>query len=239
MRPERFASYKAVSAWANGISILALHPHERGYANRNGHAQYSSIRERHRHLLNRFAQPFGHFGRLKQFGLRQKNRKFLPTQTADKIGFAQHIGEDVPDVFKDTITDLMTIGVIHILEFVDIDHHHRRFAGIADRPRQFALGKGQKLATGKDVFVKAYIDLNESFELSSNCLAIRNILNDAENNPRLRVIGRHRMNVLDLARIRRAVLNSTSKGACCRISRIMAESSTDRNSGKDKRLTAS
>jgi len=53
--------------------------------------------------------------------MRQKHEKFFTAEPENQVGLAQGLSSDLNDFLQDPITDLMAIGIIHVLEMVQIE----------------------------------------------------------------------------------------------------------------------
>ena len=61
----------------------------------------------------------------------QEGNELISTHSADDIEFSHIASDDTCDFDQDLITDIVAIGIVDVLEIVDIDHQHRSFAGNA------------------------------------------------------------------------------------------------------------
>jgi hypothetical protein len=55
---------------------------------------------------------------------RQQDHELLPAISADSVNLACFLFQDARELFQYDVADLMTMGVVHALEAIQITQHH-------------------------------------------------------------------------------------------------------------------
>src|SRR5687767_15621564 len=76
-------------------------------------------------LLHTLAQPLGESHRRIENGSRKKKQKFLPSVTPDPVDLARFCLEDRGELLQNVVAHLVAVGVVDLLEMVDVAHHAR------------------------------------------------------------------------------------------------------------------
>src|SRR5580704_12362495 len=88
-------------------------------------------------------------------GARHHDDEFLSTQTADEVAAPNRLLKLTAEALEHVIADIVTIGVVHALEMVDVENHHgQRRASRAcgfDHRRQAALERTAIVEPGQRV----------------------------------------------------------------------------------------
>ena len=107
-----------------------------GNPERNGEFNHLPLLQRNLDVINRCPQPLGCFQRIFSIGFRQKDDKFFAAETRGEINIAQHQQKNTGQLLEDNISRLVPVGVVHLLEEINVHHQQREFAPIAFRARQ-------------------------------------------------------------------------------------------------------
>lgn len=72
-------------------------------------------------------------------GMREEQHELFSAETADDVGLANALGEELGNIGKDDIADGVTELIVDALEVVKIDESHRHIIAVATAARQLAL----------------------------------------------------------------------------------------------------
>src|ERR1700710_1871032 len=93
------------------------------------------------------AQLFSEVAQAAGGGIRKDYHELLAAKPCHDIGGTSHAGFDcLSDPLQNLITSQMTVGIIKVLEVVDIDHQDRASGSVSDGTLPFDVGKFVKVA---------------------------------------------------------------------------------------------
>ena len=125
LRPHSLDFISARSAASiSGAGVLVTGDHQ---PDRNGDRERHPIGECHGRFVYRAAQPFCDNLRLGPTGGGQGDEEFFSSDSGQKVGGAQIGGKTAGNLDQHGIARRMSPGVVHRLEPVEIEHHHREF----------------------------------------------------------------------------------------------------------------
>ncbi len=79
-------------------------------------------------LLDHLAHLLGHRDGAVLVGIGQQQDELLAAEARDRIDLAQVAPQDLSDAFQDLVAFDVEVGIVVLLEVIDIEHHHGEFA---------------------------------------------------------------------------------------------------------------
>src|SRR6185436_4846418 len=92
-------------------------------SNADGHGK-SLITDRYGQSTDLFTESLCLFGCCFYGAMRQYDQEFLPTITPDRIGMADVLAQFPRQTAQHLVTDRMTMGIVDLLEVINIQHRN-------------------------------------------------------------------------------------------------------------------
>ena len=74
-------------------------------------------------LVERMEDPFGHIlGHLRLTDLGEEQDEFVPSPAGDGVSLAEHVEQPVGHALEQLVADIMSVGIVDFLEFVQVEH---------------------------------------------------------------------------------------------------------------------
>ena len=76
-------------------------------------------------------------------GVRQHDREFLAAIAADMVGLAQALLEEQGQTLEDAVADGMAVGVVDLLEVIEVQHDEGQWLAAVVRPADLRFEQAQ------------------------------------------------------------------------------------------------